>query len=103
MKQIILLLLCFVPAIVTAQSKREFSEEEILKDKDYIALQSQIKPIEEKMNAIIAESRQATATRKNDPAYQEAIEKRYSDAVNEVTSILKSKAKVIQLTNITHL
>lgn len=90
MKQIILLLLCFLSVIVTAQIKKDLTEEEILKDKDYTALQSQIKPIEEKMNAIMTEYQQATATKKNDPVYQKAIEKRYSDAANEIISLLRS-------------
>ena len=64
--------------------------EDIHKDKDYIALQYQIKPVEEKMNAIVKEYQQAAQAQKNDPSYQASVEKRYSDAVNEVISLLSN-------------
>ena len=88
MKQIILVLIYFLPLLVLAQDKKNFSEEDIRKDKDYIALQSQIKPVEEKMAAIMNEYQQAPASKQNDLVFQKAIEKRYSDAINEVTTIL---------------
>ena len=90
MKPIILLFFCFLQLAVLAQEKKDFSEEEILKDKDYISLQSQIKPIEEKMSAILNEYEQASTVKQNDLTFQKAIEKRYSDAVNEVTSLLQT-------------
>ena len=90
MKQILLLLLCFLTLAVSAQNKKTYTQEEILKDKDYIALQAQIKPIEEKFNIIKNEFQQASATQKNDPVFKASIEKRYSDASNEVKLILRS-------------
>lgn len=90
MKQIFLLLFCILPLAVLAQNKKDFSEEEIRKDKNYINLQSQMKPIEEKMDAISKEYREAASFKKDDPSYKAAIEKRYTDAANELTSLLKS-------------
>ena len=90
MKQIILVSLYFLPLLVSAQNKKNFSEEDIRKDKDYIALQSQIKPIEEKMSAVLNEYQQAPAAKQNDSEFQKAVEKRYSDAVNEITTILQA-------------
>jgi len=88
--RIILLFFCFLPLVTMAQIKKDYSEEEILKDKDYIALQSQIKPVEDKLNAILKEYQQAAPAKKNTPAYQAEIEKRYSSAVNEMTLLLRS-------------
>ena len=87
MKQKIFLLFCFLPAVITAQMKTP-SDEEIRKDKDFIALQSEIKPIEDKLNAIKQEYQQAPASKKNDPTFQAAIEKRYSDEMNEVKKVM---------------
>jgi len=88
---LILLSFCLLPAVVPAQLiKKTYTQEEILKDKDYIALQAQMKPVEEKMNAIRKEYEQATSAKKNDPSYQTAIQNRYSSAVKEVTTILQS-------------
>jgi len=89
MKQIILLLFCLLPFVTTAQ-KKDFSKEDVLKDKDYIALQSEIKPVEEKMNVIRKEYQQAAPEKKNDPAYRAEIEERYSVATNELASLLQS-------------
>ena len=90
MKRIILLGLCFLPFLVSAQNKKNFSEEEIKSDPNYIALQSEIKPFEEKMSAIIKEYQQATPDKKNDPSYKAAIEKRYSDAANQMIMSMRS-------------
>jgi len=87
MKPIILLLFCLLPLTVPAQDK---SEEEIRNDKDYIALRSQIKPIEDKMEAVLKEYKQADPAKREDPSYQAAIEKRYVGAVNELTSLLQA-------------
>lgn len=89
MKQIIFLLLCLLPAVVSAQTK-DLSEEEILKDKNYIALQSQIKPIEEKIQAILNEYKQAAQSKRNNLAFQADVQNRYSAANKELMSLLKS-------------
>lgn len=89
MKQLILLLFCFLPLVVSAQIKN-FTTEEIQKDKNYIALIAEIKPFEDKLQALSKESQQATPAQKNDPAYRAGIEKRYSEVANELTIILKS-------------
>lgn len=89
MKQLILLLFCFLPPVVSAQIKN-FTTEEIQKDKNYIALTAEIKPFEDKLQALLKESQQATPAQKNDPAYRAGIEKRYSEVANELTIILKS-------------
>jgi peroxiredoxin len=90
MKQLFLLFFCLLPLVALSQNVRDLTEEEIRKDKDYIALQSQIKPVEEKINAIQKEYEQAPAVKKNDPVFQKAIEKRYNDAVSEVKSLLQT-------------
>ena len=88
---LILLSFCILPAVVPAQNiKKTYTQEEILKDKDYIALQAQMKPVEEKMNTIRKEYEQATPAKRNDPAYQTAIQNRYSSAIKEVTTIMQS-------------
>lgn len=89
MKQIFLLLFCFLPLVVTAQIK-DFSDEEINKDKNYIALQSEIKPVEDKLEAIMKEYKQAAPEKKNDQTYQKTMEKRYSDVMDELASVLQS-------------
>ncbi|MCL1934370.1 MAG: TlpA family protein disulfide reductase [Candidatus Azobacteroides sp.] len=90
MKQVVLLLFCFLPLMISAQNKKGPSEEEIKKDKNYIELQSEIKPVEEKMSAIIKEYQQAGAAKKNDPAYKATIEKRYSEATEQLISVLRT-------------
>jgi len=89
MKQIIILLFSFLSAVVTAQTKNP-SDEEIQKDKNFIALQAEIKPIEEKLNAVMQEYQQASANKKNDPAFQESVEKRYYDGMNEMTRVMRT-------------
>ena len=90
MKQIFLLWLCFLPVVVSAQNIKDLSEEEVLKDKDYIALQSETKPIKEKLKAIISEYNQAAQEKKNDPSYKAVVDSRYSAATKELTSALQS-------------
>jgi len=90
MKQIFLLLLCFLPVIALAQGMKDLSEEEVLKDKDYIALQSETKPFEEKLKAIRDEYNQATSEKRNDPDYQTTVEIRYATITKELMSMLQS-------------
>jgi peroxiredoxin len=90
MQRIILLLFCLLPVVTSAQEKKSFSEEDITKDKNYIALQAEIKPIEDKMSAISAEYQQADPAKKSDPAYQAAIQNRYSAAVSEIISLFQT-------------
>ena len=90
MKHLYLLLFCLLPLAVPAQVIKDLSQEEILKDKYYIVLQTEIKPIEEKITAIQKEYQDAPVTKKNDPAFQKSIEKRYSDAMNEVMVLFQS-------------
>jgi len=89
MKQIFFLLFCFLPVIITAQVKT-LSNEEIKKDKSFIALQTELKPIEDKLEAINKEYQQASPSKKNDPSFKASIEKRYSDCVKEIQKILQN-------------
>jgi len=90
MKHIFTLLFCFFPLVVPSQIIKDLSQEEILKDKDYIALQAEIKPLEEKIVAVQKEYQDAVATKKNDPAFQKTIEKKYTDAMNEIISLMQT-------------
>ena len=90
MKRIIILLLFFIPAIAIAQLKKDPTEEEIKKDKLYIALQAETKAIEDKLRAISNEYNLASAEKKNDPVFQADIKKRYSETSNEIVTKLKN-------------
>ena len=90
MKQIILLFLCFLPLAVFSQEIKDLTQEELLADKDYIALQSEIKPVEDKLSAIIKDFEDASTEKKNDPDFKSSIESRHSEVVKELTSVLRS-------------
>ena len=66
------------------------SEAEIQKDKDFIALKAEIKPIEVKIDAINQEYLKAPANKKNDPIFKASLEKRYSEATNEMVNIMQN-------------
>ena len=89
MKQTIILLLLILPAIISAQIKTP-SSEEIRNDKDFIALQAQIKPFEDKLEEISDEYQKAPANKKNDPAFQATIEKRFSAVMGEITNLMQT-------------
>ena len=89
MKQIFLLIICILPVVITAQTKTP-SKEEIQNDKNFIALQAEIKPFEDKLEIITKEYQQAPANKKNDPAFKASIEKRYSDVVNDISNVMYS-------------
>ena len=89
MKQVIFLLFCFIPLVITAQVKTP-SDAEIQKDKDFIALKAELKPIEAKLDAINQEFVKAPANKKNDPAYKASLETRYSAVVEEMANVMQS-------------
>jgi len=89
MKQVIFLLLCFIPLLITAQMKTP-SDSEIQNDKSFIALKAEIKPIEAKIEAINQEYLKAPANKKNDPAFKATLEKRYTEVVDEMTNVMKN-------------
>jgi len=90
MRHSILLFLCFLPLAIFAQEKKDLSQDEILTDKDYIALKAETTPFEAKLNDIRNEYQQATPDKKNDPTYRTSIDNRYSDVAKELVSILCS-------------
>ena len=89
MKQIFLLLICILPAVITAQTKT-LSSEEIQNDKNFIALRAEIKPFEDKLETITKEYQQAPTNKKNDQTFKASIEKRYSDVVDDIKKVMRA-------------
>jgi len=90
MKQLVLLLFCILPLTVPAQDNKNLNIEEIKKDDVYIALQAKMKPVEEKMDIILNEYRQASPDKKNNSSFKASFDKRYTEALNRLTSLLQS-------------
>jgi len=90
MKKIILFLLLILPVVITSAQIKIPTDEEILKDKSFIALQSEVKPLEDKLTFIMQEFQNAPVARKSDPAFQAAMEKRYNDGMLEIVKVMRN-------------
>ena len=90
MKKIISLLLIILQTVTISAQIKTLTEEEIRKDKNFLALQAELKPFEDKLAGIMQEYQQAPAAKKNDPNFQAAIEKRYSEGMDEIVKSMSN-------------
>ncbi|GHT61133.1 hypothetical protein FACS189451_02520 [Bacteroidia bacterium] len=66
------------------------SREEIENDKDYLELQKQLQPIDDEMNALMADYGRLTANQRNNSAYMQSFNNRYAGIQAKKSAGLKS-------------
>ena len=90
MKKVIFLLILIVNAAIASSQIKIPTDEEIQKDKSFIAIQAEIKPFEERLAAIMQEFQNAPMEKQEDTTFQNNMEKRYNDVLREIANKMQN-------------
>ncbi|MDR0866787.1 MAG: TlpA family protein disulfide reductase [Candidatus Symbiothrix sp.] len=90
MKKFILFFLCFWPVLATAQNAPIPTQEEISKDKNYLALKAELAPFDAKFEKLMAEFKKTTPAQQNDEQFMANFRERYAKLLDEHNQVISA-------------